>query len=282
MEGMERAAVTHLPQPVVGLLPSGLAIASVADPWSARVVAVSRILAAQATNSASLGSRQALPVGDFRKTYLGGQVLAPERIDGWVRERALHDGNPSVKLMDYIIPPEAIIKEDADGLELAPGTKLLAEPSFAWARHPDPERPSIGQKEPIFLEYATPGHPHLQQAVNASGTLGVLRLTSNALAFHYYWTPTQATVFTLTGLVPIAATYPTLVMKGKGRRQRAMSAKHMELAAWSEEHLTMPLNERVELWNQTWPDWAYENPAYLNSDASRAERRLVSLSELES
>jgi hypothetical protein len=285
---MQPIGPTTVPQPLPGMMDPQIDLASIADPWEQRVVAISLVAGMRA---AQRPPRQLLPAlppvegvapftrdlpspDEFRREHLPeGVVLAPHQVDGWIREQALRDGLASWRFMGVWVQPEEIERQDSDGVVLAPGTKL----------HFDPEPGSTGADVmgTMMLEYATPLSASRRQPVRGGGVLDTLRRLS-----HFYqhlaweWIAAQGTTFVLTGLVPYAAKWAEHVAIQAGRRPRPMSTKHLTLAVFTERYSRSRegLAQRIAHWNELHPSWSYTNVDQFSSDSARALRRMGRLS----
>lgn len=85
----------------------------------------------------------------------------------------------------------------------------------------------------------------------------------------------QATVFVLTGLIPLAEKYVESVVTKRGRRSREMTHKHLELAVFTIMHEGETLAARMAEWNSVYPRWAYRTVEHFGGDSRLAVRRLV-------
>jgi hypothetical protein len=272
--------------PIAGMLWPDAPIAGTPD--EARIVALSRVLAAQAVDAANSGqfgdfSRQPMTVKEFRAKYLSDGILKPARVDAWIHEQARSVHKPlSWWLMDVFIQEEDIQEEDRGGLTLRPGAKLRYEPQFAWSRLPDPERPSVGPKEHRNVEYATPTDPLVPLPVRADGVLDKLRLISLALHYFYSWKPAQGTMFTLTGLIPRAEARAKEIEERRGRHPREISRKNLTLAVFTQEYGgTGTHAQRMEEWNRLHPEWAFTRVQSFAWVSQQTIRRLTSFTEVD-
>ncbi|HEX6817067.1 MAG TPA: hypothetical protein VF120_01725 [Ktedonobacterales bacterium] len=260
------------------------------NPTGARRYALSRVLAADA------GHRR--EVEDFRRDYLGGQLLSWDEVDRWVDTHAgprpEGDGPPSVWLSDVAISQDQVTK----GTERAQEGYTALGPFTVPLPWRSVDEPDIGRLEKRFLYYLLPGQTNARlKPVAAGGTLDHLRRVSEYLAADFPWTPEQASVFALTGLIPYVEAYgkitltldPTTPLQEVtarfvaerrrliGERQREMSLKHLQLAVFTAERPPELWRKRLEAWNQAFPQWAYEPHRLANftRDSQQATRRLL-------
>jgi hypothetical protein len=211
-----------------------------------------------------------------------GRLLTPNDVEGWILDRAASDaraGAPSRWIWaDVWYQPEDVEREEEDGVIFKKGAKLHIEPMTGWTRRPDPDLPSSGIRGHGTVKYATPSEPHREQPVRAGseGVLDELRLRARTLVSAYGWTEAQATVYILTDLAPIAATYAKKLVEEQDRRPKAMSRKHLQLAEFTAEHLIRQgesLAVRMAAWNALYPDWAYRTVSHFGGDSVLALRR---------
>jgi hypothetical protein len=169
----------------------------------------------------------------------------------------------------------------------------------------------LGKREPPgsqtqVLAYALPSDvwEHCLPTT-ANGVLERLRQISDRLSRHYRWQEAQATIFVLTGRVPLVppaeakiereaivlTADPSLTPRQvadyyrqfrkevlAGSRIKALSLKHLQLAAFAADR---PNGEswakKREAWNRSVPkkEWHYKNDAYFRRDCFQAQRRLL-------
>jgi hypothetical protein len=207
----------------------------------------------------------------FRREELRGRLIKPERVGAWVDRHA------------------------------KPATQLLT----VSTENPDePLEHSVR-----MLEYATPPAAWvLRVGVALNSPLERLRALSESLANRHAWQPAQASVFVLTGLVPILAPIrarttirypipaasritldvdPTVTPREvaehyaatrKGMlagRSRRMSEKHLRLAIYAATHSEGTWAERMHGWNKAHPDASYGLASNFQRDATKAVKRLL-------
>ncbi len=268
-----------------------------------RMMAISELLAYDA--------EQLPDVKAFRRGWLGDGLLTHEQVEGWIQGRKQADGEHTKWLSGEIPIP--------------PGTEVII-PSKMLEKYPD-SPPQWGIDPPLVinrapgiqvqdLAYSVPGLPWMCRVlVRAGGVLDKLRHLSEKLADRYRWDEGQATVFVLTGSIPIVASihvritqtspFPTLsritltidptlspieVAESyrKARRelfmddtrQGSMSEKSMTLATFLAQRLEdESWKVRLKDWNQLYTSrgWGYD-AAHLRNfcrDCIQAQRRLL-------
>jgi hypothetical protein len=158
-----------------------------------RLAVISDLVAAKARDNQSLQA--------FRREFLKGGLLKRSEIAGWIQslgERAVSD--------------HAIIVS-------IPKTTRLEFGNDGWECHPplsQTECVKIEDVAPIImLEFATPNSKWVQRIpVGRDGALRVLANLAGSLASTYTWQPAQATVFALTGDVPLLSPNKVDVRQG--------------------------------------------------------------------
>jgi hypothetical protein len=207
----------------------------------------------------------------FRRAELRGRLIKPENIGDWVERRT---ESPS---------------------QLVTVAEERPDDPLEYSRR--------------VLDYAAPpGAVVMRLAVAVGSPLDRLRILSASLAQRYAWQPAQATVFVLSGLVPIlspvranttmrfpitAASRITLdidptvtprevaehyaavrkeVLPGRSRR---MSEKHLRLAIYAASHSAGTWAERMRGWNDEHPDERYSQSSNFQRDAAKAVKRLL-------
>jgi hypothetical protein len=156
------------------------------------------------------------------------------------------------------------------------------------------------------LAYALPGDAWEHcLPTTVTGVLERLRQISDRLSRDYRWQEAQATIFILTGRIPLVppaeakiereaivlTVDPSLTPRQVancyrqfkkeilgGGRIKALSLKHLQLAAFAADR---PNEEswakKREAWNRSVPkkEWHYKNDAYFRRDCLQAQRRLL-------
>ena len=174
----------------------------------------------------------------------------------------------------------------------------------------DHQPQSLPKKETALLDYAPPGAEWVHRVrVAHDSLLGDLQMLSNALAGTFSWQPQQATMFVLSGAVPIvAAIRGTVRYKGpvaaasriileidpwtdprdvqaaystlrKGddatRRYRPLGERALALAAFIAERPDDPDEKRRRAWNRAHPDWTYPDVRSFSRAHRQAWERLL-------
>ena len=269
------------------------------DSRERRRIAVSRLLAIEAGND--------IYVRGFREMHLGSppaDLLSWDEVEGWIEAQAAEAGEPTW-FLEVPVPADLVIRGDAERrtfvLSAPATTKEVPEVSTRWS----------------YLAYGGPQSQHVQHApVKADSVLDELRKITEDLVKRYAWKPEQATVFVLTGIVPLVSlarltrTYsaalpvtsrieisvdpmvtaeelaeyyrPFRQQMMPGRRNRALDAKHTELAIFAASRDPQePWQETVAAWNDSvrteHPDWRYgemQKPNF-RRDVSQARERLL-------
>jgi hypothetical protein len=262
-----------------------------------RTEILTEILAAHATNDQQ--------VTQFRKEVLEGTLLIWSDIKEWImkeheKERELPKG-----LLDGVpLPPGHHVRSGRRG-ELVPDPPVcIGEAHPAWHYRVE------------TLDYAIPDDPWVHCIpVAHSGILGRLHRLSTQLAQKYRWQPAQATVFVLTGLIPVVQSInhkwdfavfqtdtgsvtalsrivltidPTLSPKevhhyfqsirqsSLGAKWRDLRDRQFELARFALHHGgEESLPQRMMSWNENFPQWNFDNPGNFKRDCHDAIEKLL-------
>ena len=161
-----------------------------------------------------------------------------------------------------------------------------------------------------FLAYATAdGKAHRSMPTAADGVLEELRLLSVQLARQFLWAESQATLFVLTGGVPlvnlvgtrvqfraklpvlsritltidptlspreVADHYARVRRRFTGRRHREITGKHLRLALFAADKTKgSSSKQRMACWNDEHPQWSYSRVTNFARDCAQARRRLL-------
>ena len=241
-------------------------------------------------------------VVNFRSSVLNSRLLEPEEVEEWIKRQAATDGKPTRLLSGVPLPPDVEIQSD--------------RAAGGWVTNPpvviNREHPALGNISCEHLSYGVP-EDRWQRVIptTVQGVLGGLRQLSEHLAKRYGWQNAQATLFTLTGQIPVVSALrvttqlrsplpvttritltidPTLTprevakhygnvrQKVLGKRHRALTEKHIGLAMFS---ATRPEEEtwaeRMAAWNKEYPEWRYtfEQVSNFRRDCLQAQRRLL-------
>ncbi len=240
--------------------------------------------------------------------HLANWPLALEELYDWIHTRGREDGSEWGLMgwwMNNVPVPEesmramirARSKEELDGV---PPVQIAAS---EVAKH----------LEIRWLEYAESEIGIERVTIRAGGVLARLKDLSQYLVGRYGWREEQATLFVLTGRVPliqlvdveyrrneqlpalsrivmtldpelsvqeVAEEYAFSRRHILGRRPRELSEKHLELARFSIQYKqSESWAERMQSWNAFWQDthadWQYTEPTNFARDSTQARRRLL-------
>lgn len=250
-------------------------------PSTPRIRAISVVLAAQAAEFPE--------VQEFRDAYLGGKLLSADHVETWIKSRpeSSHDHSPAEWLCNIAIDDLIAV---ADGSYIVP-TSLIEQ-----ARHarPNDNVPSITTRR---LFYATPKYEHANEPIRAAhGILDTLRTVARTLVDYFtvdlgvddwgnkrkirLWREAQAASFILTGYTPLLPEDAFPLPARSGRRQ---TEKHLQLAAFMahQDVLGTSPAERLALWNERFPQWAYKNTTNFGWDSRQAVARQPTYSAAE-
>ncbi len=223
----------------------------------------------------------------FRQMRLGSppaDLLSWDQIEGWIKAKAAEAGEPTW-FLEVPVPTDLVLRGSAERRALVLSTPVTTE--------------EVPEARPrwSYLRYGTPGSKYVQHIrVRAGSILDDLRKISEDLVKRYSWTSDQATVFILTGIVPLFSlarmtrTYnsalpvasrieisvdpmvtaeelaeyyrPFRQQMMPGRRNRPLDAKNTELAIFAAgRDPEEPWRETVEAWNDSvreqHEDWVY-------------------------
>lgn len=233
----------------------------------------------------------------FRKEVLGDRLLAPEEVEGWVKEQALRDG------------PEQLIVT----VEFAVPLEQLDDERFLTVRDL-PRIVDIGKAVTLTerleaLMYRTGDNRPDFVRIRPGGTLWRLKSIAVMLSQHYSWKEWDAVFFVLTGIPPdypkahISLTWrrgqPRIVMDLDPRLSRTdvarlyaearssvwkgtdrpLEEKTRRLAVFLHENFDdkKTWRELTALWNRKHPEWSYEREQHFARDAVAAWQRVTGL-----
>lgn len=231
----------------------------------------------------------------FRQRVLQGHLLSLQEVALWIQHQATSDGPPTAWL-EAPVPAGTALRRDPTTLSIS------IEPTLTIAKVDRMEGPRFRR-----LEYRIPGNDWAQSISTAvGGVLEQLRVLSERLTRQYPWRPYEATLFVLTGQNPpiseingsislekggriILEIDPALTSRQVaepyhwfrrrvlgGRRLKALSPKHLRLAAFvGERPEAETWQERREAWNRAYPDWKYDRESNFRRDAGVAQKRLL-------
>lgn len=259
-------------------------------PGQERAWAVSQLVVVQA--------RQDPDVVSFRRKYLGDELMQWGEVEAWIQDQTDRDGPRTVDITCSL-----------------PSAHVINDRRYGWRLDPPLTEFRSGRVSTRFLSYAVPDNNWRRLiAVTADGVLDRLRILADSLANSYAWTAGQATTFVLTDLTPQVSTIrvtglgvkvrhgvshpwarrivltvdpmasPEDVLRAfQGVRQeeglsrlRTLDPKKSRLAAFAcAEHVHKPWGERLRLWNENFPEWAYLQESNFRRDALKSKRRLL-------
>lgn len=232
----------------------------------------------------------------FRTRTLGGNLLAWENVDAWIKEQAKRDG-PHTDYLSVAVPEGYQLRGDKTGIILTEPPLTVSKDAAGWG---------IDVRQ---LEFTVPDKPWKRRIpTKLWGVLDVLRTLSERLAKKYGWEPSQATVFVLTGIpvalsrgkVTLSRHFPyemtsrlTMELDPRispkevlslyrryrkellGGRYQPMDRKHLELARFYEGRGKGPWRADMAEWNSTQvPEWHYSDWRNFRRDCVHAWERL--------
>lgn len=253
-------------------------------PGESRAWALSTLVAAVAEREE--------PVIKFRDEVLKGSTIARSDVAYWI-ENHWEKKLPMTRDLTVTVEDSDVEYDDAGWIRLKTGAS----------------RYRLVQATARVLEYAgAEGGGVLRVGVRAYGELDRLRRLSEFLARHYRWQPAQATIFVLTGVVPliarirtttdmvsadpwadrvvldidpaessdeVASAFTRAVRTNRPVRNRPLKEKHARLAVHAfVECADLPWKQRTARWNASHPDWACSEANY-RRDALDARNRLL-------
>jgi hypothetical protein len=224
----------------------------------------------------------------FRKEILKGKFLRKGQVKSFIDKNAEVEGH-SVYIQIPLSPNNAPrFNKRARAFVVKP---KIAGPVVSWTVK--------------YLAYAIPESGEEQLVpVRHGGTLDHLRVLSEQLSKRHGWQSAQASVFVLTGLVPLLPSIRTsfnwntarftfdvdlsvtprqiadyfLRAKRKvlgSHRTKALQQKHMRLAVFAPELSEQDdSTESYKKWNRENPKWRYGNAALFKRDCLQARKRL--------
>ena len=244
-------------------------------------------------------------VTSYREEVLGGTLLKWSDLQAWItQEQEKECERPAIFLDAVPLPPHHDIRVGAHG-------GIVPDPPIAVGE----EHPA-GSMRFDLLEYGTPDKDWVQQVpVAQGGVLARLHHLSTTLSQRYHWQPAQATIFVLTGLMPVLQAIdvtwdqsflqtnagsmtalsrivltidPTLSPKEvhnyfQSMRQRIIGAqwrdlnkKQVELAHFALHRSAEELwPQRMTAWNMKYPKWCYDNLSNFKRDCQNAIEKLL-------
>jgi hypothetical protein len=279
---------------------------------TAREKAVSHLVANLAAQRADVRQFRTDPAHK-----LPAELLPWESLHDWITARSFAE-------LDAHWPPGWVV----DHLELPAEYAADIQRAVSGAAHADPSARTLEvrlqldevalQVRPLQLLYAKKGEDFVWgYEVRAGGVLDRLRRLSQRLVKAYRWSEAQATIFVLTGVVPLIAAitggepdeleddandtlpvlsritlhvdpttspsevaeqYARLRRWQYGERHRDLSEKHTQLALFA---ATEPQHTtwaaRMTRWNAEHTDWTYTEVSNFSRDCLQARRRLLGI-----
>jgi hypothetical protein len=231
----------------------------------------------------------------FRRRILRGRLVKFENIGKWIERQAKKDGPATVWLE---IPLPDRWRFEAGRVNISPPVSIGSDYKLE------------GALRRRTLKYAErDGGTEINIAVAHGGILDGLRRVSEGLASRFGWQEGLATIFVLTGRVPLlsklrvtvryrspisAASRVTLTVdpgcspkqvgeayqKARkelvGPRHRELSEKHIVLAQFgARRKKDETLAQSMEEWNERYPTWRYRTVTNFGRDVKKAQQRLM-------
>jgi hypothetical protein len=235
-------------------------------------------------------------VKQFRREVLGGKLLQPDEIEGWIQATKEQDGPPT--RYAKIRAKKVNVTIDKDNW-----WPLKIMPAF--------EADDVIGIEHEFLSYPSKKEWAECVPINVDGTLGRLKSVAGRIIKYYCpaWQEGQAVAFILTGQTPVipkvrygvkltssggpcwvtlkfdarikpqdlAREYSKIRRKIMGNSHaKPLTKKHQELAVFAAEHKEgLTWEKLMHKWNEKFPKWAYKNYRLFCRDAIGAINRLL-------
>ncbi len=267
-------------RPAVEMLPAKQATRA-----SERRQLVSVLLVQQANNVPAVRA--------FRESVLKDRLLKFDQVQKWLESQGKRDGKPSLYMGDVPLP-------DGSKEEHKPrhgGFSFRLPSRVIWS----------SQLRRHLLKYGVPEDRWLRALlVRHGGALDRLRQLSEQLSQDFQWQPGQATIFVLTGMIPVlheitwnantrgrglitltvdpavrprdvAGAYREAQRQVVGRRSRTLSLKHLKLAAFTDPQIRAePWAKIMDRWNRTYPKYRYQRESLFSRDVLQARTRVLS------
>lgn len=256
------------------------------------------------------------PVLNFRSEYLGGKLLAPEKVADWVEARSREDGKGDRRVSIEVLNPSLWDEmKDAEirsfmwslpraALQLPEVVSVLPAPVTLLQYHSYQETPTSTGR--LIVRWPTPQKPR--------PVLFRLYLAADWLSRTFGWRDINAVDFILTGAVPppapqsryraslnsqypvlnrltleinpemspkeLAVWYRDIRQKYFRSRVRSMTAKHIQLAQfYATCDRTAKWKELMAKWNKSARiDWRYRGESNFERDCKQALRRILGTS----
>lgn len=257
---------------------------------------VATLIEAQSALLAAVADRDERVV-EFRNDVLGDKGIDPDELESWLKRKAEEEG-PSTAWLTVALPRghTARLNREAGGFRVEPALTTSGE--------------GVEQVTRRFLQYIVPTDQWVRQLpVSKGGVLDRLRNLSTKLAERYDWHEASATAFVLTGATPLVRSWRASAIIGNSLRPkvtltvdlsipadrilkiyhrmqsqylqtkpRVLSKKHLTLARMMAEwKRSMPWQERMERWNNQYPDWVYDHQSNFRRDSLKARERVLGM-----
>jgi hypothetical protein len=175
--------------------------ASSTGPSDARLEALAQIVTIE--ESAPQGK-----VAGFRGRFLRDQLLAPEEIPLWVRDRAAAEGRPAESALAFPLHTEHV--DSAAGAFFSSLMIPARDESMEWLHkyvawlkaHPQAESASFAKLDEERLAYFAPGGPVREIPVRRDRVLGELKRLAAWLSLLYKWPEHHAVAYILSDWRP--------------------------------------------------------------------------------
>ena len=243
-------------------------------------------------------------VTSFREEVLGGILLKWSDLQEWITQKQEKERERPVIFLDAVpLPPSHDIRVEAHGIVPDP-------PITVGEEHP------AGSRRIALLDYGIPDKDWvLRASVPHGGVLARLHHLSTTLAQRYRWQPAHATIFVLTGLMPVLqaidvtwnlsflqtnagsvtalsrivltidptlppqelrASFQALRQRILGAKWRDLKESQLELARFALHRSDgEPWPQRMATWNTEFPQWRYANHGNFKRDCQNAIEKLL-------
>ena len=234
----------------------------------------------------------------FRKNALRSKLLAPDKVEDWIKQQAAKEGRVTHWIGNIPLPDNTHLRVDASSGHLAIDPPLIVRGPFS--------------AELRLLHYGVPNSEWTRcYPIRRGGALEGLRELSRDLTKRYDWQEAIATLFVLTGRTPLISPLsygvcpnsspfkrrvitmeidpllsPMEIARQYSKirrsimpnaRARDLSEKHIKLAAFFvAEARDDSWDQRFRVWNNAHPKWKYRHQSNFRRDCLRACRRISS------
>ncbi|MEV6924014.1 hypothetical protein AB0M46_05800 [Dactylosporangium sp. NPDC051485] len=247
----------------------------------------------------------------FRRAHLADELIAWDDVEGWLNARADEDGEWTSDV-SFTIPPGTTVEWDGPtarfnppiaavpaGIRFSHRTLAYAQPGDRGVRRRSVTAGGTLDRLRVLTENladAFAWQPALAAVFVLTGITPMIpaaRIGVPAIKVRHHTGLDWSRRIAL-NVDPAASTQEVLAAFEDARREyerhprphpapanhggrRQASAKHYRLAAFTgAEHVDKPWAERLRLWNERFPDWAYPGESNFRRDAGVAQRRLLS------